>query len=259
MFVAIIAAVSAAAASSAPSPIYHYIRSNIDGSEPEHVVHYRPTKRTVSVYKWVSKCTTAAYVTADMDDDTRSGQVFFAGRVALNGTQRQFGRLTVDPQSLTLWADVTPPGGKRIEARHALRATSFLLYDFDFADLNSFLQENHPTYDFSYALPVVWPADPSTFRDLGMLRAHLAGEEQYLGRDTRRFDLRVEGPSPATGTLWVDAKGWFIVDAQLGLPNHMEYKDFRLRLEKVEPGGPAAWAALLTGHYANCPAPKPAP
>ena len=249
----------AAAALSSASPIYHYIRSNLDGSEPEHVVHYRPSQRTVSVYKWVEKCTTAAYVTADMDDEMRSGRVFFAGKVARNGTQKQFGRLTADPRTLTLSADVTPPGGTRVEAKHSLRATSFLLYDFDFADLNSFLQEHQPTFDFSYALPVIWPSDPSIFRDLGMLRAHFVGPEHHLGRATQRFDLRVEGPSPATGTLWVDVKGGFIVEAQLGLPNHMEYKDFKLKLENVEPGGPKAWATLLTGHYANCPAPKATP
>jgi hypothetical protein len=249
----------AAAALTAPSPIFHYVRTNRDGSEPEHVVHYRPTRTTISVYKWTSKCTTAAYVTADMDDDLRSGRAFFAGRVAPDGRQRQFGRLTLDPSTLTLSADVTPPGGTRIEAKHALRATSFLLYDFDFADFNSFLQEHEPKFDFSYALPVIWPSDPSIFRDLGMLRAHYAGAEQHLGRETVRYDLRVEGPTPSTGTLWVDAKDWFIVEAELGLPNHMEYKDFHLKLDKVEAGGAANWVALVKGHYANCPAPKPAP
>ena len=243
----------AAAALASPSPIYHYIRSNRDGSEPEHVVHYRPTRTTISVYKWMSKCTTAAYVTADMDEQMRSGRMFFAGKVAPDGRQKQFGRLTLDPTSLTLSADVTPPGGKRIEAKHPLRASSFLLYDFDFADLNSFLQEHRPKYDFSYALPVIWPADPSIFRDLGMLRARYAGAEQHFGRETVRYDLRVEGPTPSAGTLWVDAKDWFIVDAELGLPNHMEYKDFRLKLDKVEAGGAAAWVALVKGHYANCP------
>jgi hypothetical protein len=244
----------AAAALTSASPIYHYIRSNRDGSQPEHVVHYRPTRTTISVYKWVSKCTTAAYVTANMDEQMRSGRMFFAGRVAPDGRQKQFGRLTLDPTTLTLSADVTPPGGSRIEAKHPLRASSFLLYDFDFADLNSFLQEHHPKYDLSYALPVIWPADPAIFRDLGMLRAHYVGAEQHLGRETLRFDLRVEGPTASTGTLWVDAKDWFIVEAELGLPNHMENKDFRLKLDKVEAGGAAAWVALVKGHYANCPA-----
>lgn len=47
--------------------IYHYVRTNRDGSEPEHVVQYRPTRTEIAVYKWVEKCTTAAYVTAETD------------------------------------------------------------------------------------------------------------------------------------------------------------------------------------------------
>ena len=249
----------AAAALSSASPILHYIRSNRDGSEPEHVVHYRPSRNDIAVYKWVEKCTTAAYVTAQMSDDLHQGRVYFAGKVARDGTQARFGTLTFDPYLMILAADVTPPGGQRIRARHSLRAIPYLLYDFDFADLNSFLQEIRPNRDFSFALPVIWPSDESIFRDLGMLRARYAGPEQRGGRDALRFDLRVEGATPSTGTLWVDARDYFIVEAELGVPNHMEYKDFRLNLEKVEAGGRAAWDALTRSQYANCPAPKPAP
>ncbi len=249
----------AAAALATASPIYHYIRSNRDGSEPEHVVHYRPSRGGIAVYKWVAKCTTAAYVTAQMSDDLRHGRVFFAGQVARDGSQARFGTLTLDPLLMTLVADVTPPGGQRIRVRHSLRAVPFLLYDFDLADLNSFLQANRPAGDFSFALPVIWPSDESIFRDLGMLRAHYAGPEQRSGRDVLRFDLRVEGEAPSTGALWVDAGDWFIVEAELGLPNHMEYKDFRLKLEKLEPGGQSSWDALTKSQYANCPAPKAAP
>ncbi len=249
----------AAAALATPSPIFHYMRSNRDGSEPEHVVHYRPTRTGIAVYKWVSKCTTSAYVTAEMGDDVQHGRVFIAGKVAKDGTQARFGTLTLDPRLLSLAADVTPPGGPRIQEKHSLRGLPFLLYDFDFADLNSFLQEHRPKSGFSFALPVIWPGADGIFRDLGMLRATFAGGEQHLGRDALRFDLKVEGPSASTGSLWVDAADGFIVEAELGLPNHMEYKDFRLRLEKVEPGGKAAWAALTASQYANCPPAKPAP
>lgn len=249
----------AAAAIATPSPIFHYIRSNRDGSEPEHVVHFRPTRTGIAVYKWVEKCTTAAYVTAEMSDDVRNGRVFFAGKVAKDGSQARFGTITLDPTLMILAADVTPPGGQRIRVRHSLRAVPFLIYDFDFADLNSFLQENRPATDFSFALPVIWPSDESIFRDLGMLRAHYAGPEQHAGRDTLRFDLTVEGATPSAGTLWVDAKDRFIVEAELGLPNHMEYNDFRLKLEKLEAGSASAWVALTKSQYADCPAPKPAP
>lgn len=249
----------AAAALTAPSPIFHYIRSNRDGSEPEHVVQYRPSQKDIAVYKWVEKCTTAAYVTASMSDDMHTGRVFFAGKVAKDGTQARFGTLTLDPVLMLLAADVTPAGGKRIRLRHSLRAIPYLLYDFDFADLNSFLQEIRPKRDFAFALPVVWPSDESIFRDLGMLRGHYAGAEQRAGRDVIRFDLRVEGETPSSGTLWFDARDYFIVEAELGLPNHQEYKDFKLKLEKIEAGGQPAWDALTKSQYANCPAAKSAP
>jgi hypothetical protein len=56
------------------------------------------------------------------------------------------------------------------------------------------------------------------------------------------------------GTLWIDAKGGHIVEARLGLPNHQEYRDFRLTLEKAEGGSKEAWDALTASQYADCPA-----
>ena len=246
--------VLAAATLAAPGPILHYIRSNRDGSQPEHVVHYRPSRTGISVYKWVEKCTTAAYVTASMNDEVQNGRAFIAGKVTREGGQARFGILTLDPLLLTLTADVAPPSGPKIHAKHYLRAMPFLLYDFDFADLNSYLQERRPRSDFSFALPVIWPSDEAVFRDLGMLRAHYVGPEKHAERDTLRFDLKVEGATPSTGALWVDAKDSYIVEAELGLPNHMEYRDFRLKLDKVEKGSNIAWDLLLKSQYSGCPA-----
>ena len=183
--------------------IYHYVRSNRDGSEPEHVVQYRPTRTQIAVYKWVEKCTTAAYVTADMDGNLREGRRFIAGKVASDGSQATFGTLTLDPATSTLAVEVTPPGAPGpLSERMPLPARPYLLYDFDFADLNSFLQEHRPRANFAFELPVIWPgAGPSLFRQYGRLDARYAGEEGHLGRRTARFDLRVIGPNPSTGTL----------------------------------------------------------
>ena len=93
-----------------------------------------------------------------------------------------------------------------------------------------------------------------------MLRAHYIGPEQRAGRDLLRFDLKVEGDN-AIDRFPVGRRALlvYIVEAELGLPNHMEYKDFRLTFEKSESGGQSAWDALTKSQYANCPAPKPAP
>ena len=151
--------------------------------------------------------------------------------------------------------EIDPPGMGHLSERAKLTGRLNLLYDFDFADLNTILQEARPRDDFAFELPVVWPGTgPSLFRQLGQLAARYAGEEQHLGRRTARFDLDVVGPTPATGTLWIDAKHGFIVEAELGLPNHQEYRDFRLKLERIERGGQAAWDRLTQAHYARCPA-----
>ena len=241
-----------ALAAAAQSPILHYVRSNRDGSEPEHVVQYRPNRTGIAVYKWVERCTTAAYVTAEMGEDLRDGRVFIAGKVARDGSQARFGTLTVAGNALA--ADVTPPGGPRIQAAHQLKARPFLLYDFDFADLNAFLQEHRPRADFAFDLPVIWPGDENIFRGLGTLKANYRGEQRHNRRRTLYYDLRVEGPKPSNGKLWVDAEHGYIVEAELGLPNHMEYRDFRLKLEKVQPGGLAAWDELTASQYASCAA-----
>ena len=102
-------------------------------------------------------------------------------------------------------------------------------------------------------MPVVWPGEPTLFRDYGTLRATYAGAERRDGRATRRYALTVDGPKPGKGSLWVDAARGHIAEAELDLPNHAEYRDFRLKLEREEQGGQAAWAALTRGHYANCP------
>ena len=234
-------------------PIYHYVRSNSDGSEPEHVIHYRPSRREIAVYKWVEKCTTAAYVTAEMDDALREGRLFVAGKVARDGSQARFGTLALDPTESALVVDVTPPGAQRIQMRHPLGSRPFLIYDFDLADLNAFLQEHRPKGRFAYELPVIWPSDEGLFRDYGQLTAQFAGEEERLGRQTRRFDLTVDGPMPSIGTLWIDRDRGFIVEANLGLPNHQEYRDFLLKLDRVQAGGTAAWNALTQSQYAGCP------
>ena len=255
VFLAALSLAGCATASPQPAaepPVLHYLRTNRDGSEAEHVVQFRPTPTDIAVYKWVSKCTGAAYVTATMAADLSEGRQFIAGKVARDGGQARFGTLDVADGALV--ADVTPPGGPRLQARHRLKGRPFLLYDFDLADLNAFLQAHRPRAAFAFALPVIWPSEPGLFRDLGQLRATPAGSERRLGRRTRRFALTVDGPTPARGNLWVDAAGGFIVEAELGLPNHDNYQDFRLRLEQVEAGGQRAFDALTHGHYANCPA-----
>ncbi len=99
---------------------------------------------------------------------------------------------------------------------------------------------------------MIWPGEHGLFKNYGQLQARYAAVEPHNGIATIRFDLTVDGSPGSTGTLWVDAHGGHIIEAELGLPNHQEYRDFRLRLERVERGGQRAWDALTRSHNAGC-------
>ena len=129
----------------------------------------------------------------------------------------------------------------------------FLLFDFDFGTLNAEFQSVRPRRDFSFALPFIWPQEKGFLRYLGRLDANYTGFDLVGETPAVRFDLTLEGPQPSTGSLRVDQSEWYIFEAELSIPNHENNRDFRLKLQKIEPGGQSAWDTLLTRHYSHCP------
>lgn len=250
-----IALIAAALAASSPAPILHYVRSNRDGSEPENIVMTRPDVSTVAVYKYVSRCTTAAYVTAAFD--ARSGEVasLDAGKVGRGGEQVKFGRIDFDPASRTLSAWIDTPGG-RLSETMSVPDRPWHLFDYDFGTLNAELQSVKPRRDFSFGLPLVWPQENGFLRYLGRVDAQFIGFDRVGSTAATRFKLTLAGPQPATGHLLLDAAQGHILEAELSIPNHDNYRDFKLALTKVEQGGAKGWDKLLRRHYANCPKPR---
>jgi hypothetical protein len=260
-FPAALPAASAPGASPAESSgevIRHYIRSNRDGSEPENIVHFRPARTEVAVYKWMSKCNGAAYVTAQLDPEYWEAVALDAGKVGRDGSQVKFGRVVFEPNpdggTRMLSARVDLPTGTMADTAEIPGGIPWFLFDYDLGDLNTYLQENRPEREFLFAFALVWPERADFLTHFGTLRAQHRGVEQRDGRAVRRFDLDSLWGDAGAGTLWTDPKDWSIVEAELASPNHPGMKDFRLKLARTELGGQQAWDALLKGHYANCPA-----
>jgi hypothetical protein len=234
--------------------LYHYLRTNRDGSEPEHIVQFFPNPRHVAVYKWVSKCHGAAYVTAELDPAGGEATALYAGKVAQDGTQARFGRIALDPaaRALDLWID--SPDGRKTERVEGL-GRPWALFDYDLADLNAAFQARPPRGDFAFWWALVWP-DPATgkmVRKLGWVDARHAGIVAREGRAVRQFDLTLRADPKVTGHFWLDPDRGHIVAADFDRPNHDNYTDFALELERVEAGGQRAWDRLLEAHYGECP------
>jgi hypothetical protein len=231
-------------------PIWSYVRSNRDGSEVETIHVHRPRPGYVEVTKMRERCTNAAFVTATI----AGGEAvrLTGGRLRPGATHEDFAEL--------LFRD------GRIDAR--LRALSgelrqsvavadrpWHLYDFDFASLTaSPPAEVKARRDFRFGVALIWLGeDPADFlRYLGRADARFVREEMREGRRSLRYELG--GPAfegALGGPLWLDARHGFVVDAELGRPNHSEYRDFKLRLTGTS-RGTATWKRLLTAHFEGC-------
>jgi hypothetical protein len=230
-------------------PVLHYLRTNSDGSEPERVVVHVVSPTRIEVFKAKSRCTTAAYVTAQLD---ASGQArhLVGGRLTRALTQERFAWLDEEGGRLIarLGAPDAPP---QFEIAAAGR---WVLFDFDFADLAaSRPREIRSGEPLAFDLPLLFDrGEGFVLENLGRLTLAPAGSEDHAGEPARRY--RAHGPALGSGegTLWFRAADGRLLEARLPIPNHGEYRDFRLRLVG-EGDGAAAWRAVLAEHWRDCP------
>lgn len=233
-----------------PGSIYSYVRSNRDGSEAETIHVYKARPNYVEVTKMRERCTNAAFVTATL----AGGEAvrLTGGRLRPGATHEDFAELRVRDGRID--ARATAPAGE-IRQSVALPDRPWHLYDFDWASLTaSPPPEAKARRDFSFGVALIWLGeDPADFlRYLGRADARFVRREVRDGRRTLRYQLG--GPAfegALGGPLWLDERDGFVVGAELGRPNHAEYRDFRLRLTGVSRGA-AAWKRLLTAHFEGC-------
>jgi hypothetical protein len=243
------------AASDHVGRVYSYVRSNRDGSEAERIYVYRAARERIEVAKMRSRCTNAAFVTAELDLARGQARRLVAGRLRPNAAHDDFGELTYDPVTRRLDAVVTLPPGTFRESV-AVPDQPWHLYDYDLASLTITAQYRPDRRaDFSFGLPLILVgSDPAHFLSyLGRADARYVRTERHGGRRAYRFEVGGPAFGNRGGPIWFDAVGGHILEARWGIPNHSEYRDFQLRLTRVSDGGAAEWRRLLTAQFAGCP------
>lgn len=240
---------SAPEASPAVGRLYHYIRSNQDGSEPEHIYQYRASATRVEVGKMVAPCTNAAYVTGELDLEHETPIGLTGGRIARDGSQEAFAWLTYDRATRRLHARVPVAN---IDQDVAVDGEPWLLYDFDLAELNAFRAGRPaPRSDFRFAVALIWLAEgEGPFRNLHWANARFAGMETHHASEAARYDVS----GGLNGQLWLDAREGHVLEARFAEPNHAGYTSFRLALQSVTNDGETAWREARLAHWRGCPA-----
>jgi len=231
-----------------------YQRSNLDGSEAETIRVFRRSASRIEVVKTRAPCSSAAFVSAELDPVLGDATHLAGGRLLPGGRHTE-----------EAWLDLNSDG-TRLELRLGSHTSSpvqsitvqsrpWHLYDFDFATLASTppdqLRNGHDLR-FGLALSLVRPAGLD-LQWLGAIQAHFTGREVIAGRSVNKYRISGTALTPQQdGWFWTDADDGTLVRATLGLPNHVEYRDFHLNLLDVA-RGEAAWERALLSHFADCP------
>ncbi|QLC24613.1 hypothetical protein HFP57_05935 [Parasphingopyxis algicola] len=235
--------------------IYHYVRSNQDGSGAENVYVYRAASNRLEVYKARERCTDAAFVTAWVDAETGRAAVVNGGRLMPEARHENFATIAYDGAATMLRAEAALPD-RMVRQQVRVEEPIFHLYDFDLATLSlQTMALDDPRSDFSFGLPLIWtePEDGRYVRHLGRADAEYVGEEDYRGTAALRFEVGGPALGDKGGPLWIDANSGHVLGAQWGIPNHAGMDDFAIRLAEIEDSGDAGWQALLTAHFEGCP------
>ncbi|MBK8837976.1 MAG: hypothetical protein IPO30_04560 [Hyphomonadaceae bacterium] len=233
-----------------------YIRSNQNGSKPEHILIHIPAPNTLHVAKMVAPCTDAAYVTATLDPATGEATTLIGGRLQKDATQLPQAFLTLDP-ARKLAVRIGDPAADPAEAPDAPPAP-WRMYDFDLAELA--LAGPREPKSFTFGLALAWPdGPPPLVRILGQAEAKFL----YSSESGARHHFTITGPAfndpnlgDRGGELITDSRFGHVIQARFGRPNHSGYDNFLLKLASVAegPGGEAAWRNAIAVHWKDCPA-----
>lgn len=228
--------------------VYHYLKTNVDGTKPERVSLYVASADRIEAFKFHPKAERAGLVVAEMDRTTFSARRIESYQVFAGGEKQLFATLDYAPAERALTLAIPPMGiaGEKTE----IRTAPWHLYNFDLASLNvSFRHLADPRKPFTIGV-----ADPVFGEKLGIVykgeaTVTYAGDESRGGVSTRRY--RIEGPPFGDDgvTVWVDAARHHVVDIESPVPDNPEWQSFKLKLTEVGKMTPAEWEAFQSAQF----------
>jgi hypothetical protein len=173
------------------------------------------------------------------------------GRLTRESAQEAFATFEANLNDRTIQIDVPPAN---VHERLTGVAAPYRLYDFDLADVSSMMEGRAaPREDFAFFVVLAWPEDTGGpfVTQRGRADAVYVGEGQRQNHNAIRYDVH----GALNGSLWLDAREGYVVEARFNEPNHPGYDDYSLVLQRVADGhqGEQAWRDALAAHWQDCP------
>ena len=236
-----------------PGTVYHYVKSNLDGSDPWQVTTYVSSRTRLDVLKWGEGPGEVVEVTADLDMSGCVAQRLEQwnlrdGTMALS----MFGELSDDGRSLAFHRQGIPPIVVRGSAR-PLHPYGFDLQAVDVSPRCLGKTAGPAVLGLNGINPVAGASPPLV--DYGPVRVEPLGNERLGDIPCRKVRLAGTG---FTILAWFARTDGHVVRAESTRPDSDDWTSFRLELTHIERMDPFQWQAFragVLGRFARSPAP----
>jgi hypothetical protein len=228
--------------------VYHYLKSNIDGSHPLHVAIYIAARDRVESFKYQKERQTAWLVIANLDWRNFSAKHLQSWQLLPDGRRQPVAELTFGDADSS--AEVVLSGREGDRTRVAIEHLPWHVYNFDFASLNAaFPHMRDPEGRFSIGIadPTFQPKGP-VFQYRGQVEVAYVAEEMRNGVRCRTYRLRGKGLDSRGGFIWANKEHGHFEDVEIDLPDDPAWRNFKFRLERAERMRPEEWEAFIKRH-----------
>lgn len=223
--------------------VFHYLKSNMDGTHPARIHVYVRTQTTVESFKADEGETEATIVLAEMNWTRFSVRRFESARVNAAGVRTVRATLTQEGETDAYVLKVGDTMATATVAQWPWHS-----YDFDFAGLGLTLPHLvDPARPHTFGRSdFIQDGGPPRFGDLGAVTLTYLGEQRRRDAACRKY--RIDGPGLQNkgGLLWADTAGGHIVEFEIAIPDEPGFTSGRLVLESIEPMTSEQWAAFIT-------------
>ena len=227
--------------------VFHYLKSNQDGSHPGNVSLYVAGTDRIEAVKWSPGDTAVVTVAAELDWKRFSPRRLESWLLSRGSAPQLRATLETEADGSGVRLSFLP------EQVIPIRTWPWHSFDFDFASLNLVLPHLHrPEERWTFGRSdVTYQTSGAPFADFGLVEVRFVSREQRDGRVVRRYVLGGPGVQNQTGALWVALDGGYLVEFEMPFPDEPGYRDVRLRLTSTAGLSPAEWEEFKTSRTAG--------
>ena len=228
--------------------VYHYTKSNLDGSKPITVSIFITSKDRLEVMKSEEGLIDSAHVIAEMDWTTFSAVKLDAGVIIKDGSREARALLQLSTKDNSVFVKVAG-----MEKTVPIGHYPFHIYNFDFVSLNFILRHLiDPKAGFEIGI-----GDPTFSEEIfaykGKAVFQYVGDARLHGVECRKYRVTGEAFGGKEGAVWVNKKRGYAENIEIPVRDNPDWKDFKFELKAVGKMNPDQWKKFMFDNIGKRP------